>query len=57
MALILTAGFAFATWLKAPVEMFGAYAAGLSALSGAFVWGNRAEHATKTTLSTTSTTP
>jgi hypothetical protein len=46
MSILLTAGFCFAVWAKAPHELFIAYVGGLGTLSGAFIYGNVKEHQT-----------
>lgn len=46
--LMLLLGFGFAVFAKAPPELFVSFVGGLSAVSGIFVWGNRAEYAVKT---------
>jgi hypothetical protein len=42
--LLLFAGFALAAWLKVDGQLFLAYVAGLTGLSGAFIYGNVKEH-------------
>jgi hypothetical protein len=42
--LLLFAGFALAVWMKADGQLFLAYVAGLTGLSGAFIYGNVKEH-------------
>lgn len=42
--LLLLCGFSLAVWMKADGQLFLAYVAGLTGLSGAFIYGNVKEH-------------
>lgn len=44
-AVVLLIGFVVAVYCKADASLFAAFVTGLGVQTGAFIWGNRAEHA------------
>lgn len=55
--LLLLAGLAFCVWAKADAQLFITYSSALVGLSGAFMWGNRGEHASAAAAGTPLSTP
>ena len=43
-ALLLVLGLLIVSWLKAPVEAYYAFVAGVVGKTGVFTWGNTKEH-------------
>lgn len=43
-ALLLVLGLLIVSWLKAPVEAYYAFVAGVVGKTGVFAWGNSKEH-------------